>query len=167
MSKKKTRKNKNNPKDTEEKQPWLKGLKEETKHSIFAIASIVLGLIFTLSYFNKAGIVGNYLHEIFNALFGNGSFLVPLVLFLSGASLLYSIRPNFLGRTIIGATLFLVSSLGAMVIIWGKEAGGYAGYIAAFPLMRLFDFWVSVIIFSDVFIISVLIILTSILAKSC
>lgn len=145
----------------EEKKTWLSGLKEETKHSIFAIAFIVLGLIFTLSYFNKAGIAGNYLHKVFNALFGNGSFLVPLVLFLSGVSLLYSIKPNFLGRTIIGAALFLVSSLGAMVTIWGKEAGGYVGHIASFPLMRLFDFWVSVIILCAVFIISILIILNA------
>ena len=170
---KKTRKNKknssakNNHKEEIEEKTWLNGLKEETRHSIFAVAFIVLGLIFTLSYFNKAGIVGSYLHKIFNALFGNGSFLVPLVLFLSGVSLLYSIKPNFLSRTIIGAALFLVSSLGAMVIIWGKEAGGYVGHIAAFPLMRLFDFWVSVIILCAVFIISVLIILnTSISLKA-
>lgn len=168
MFRKKTKNNKKNKKEeTKDKKTWLKGLKEETRHSIFAVAFIVLGLIFTLSYFNKAGIAGNYLHKIFNALFGNGSFLVPLVFFLSGVSLLYSIKPNFLGRTIMGAAFFLVSSLGAMVTIWGKEAGGYVGYAAAFPLMELFDFWVSVIIFSAVFVISILLILnTSISLRS-
>lgn len=156
MSKKKI---KNSKKNEEEKKSWLNGLKNETKHSIFAVVFIVFGLIFTLSYFNKAGIAGDYIHKIFNALFGNGSFLVPLVLFFSAISLLYSIKPNFLSHTVVGAALFLVSGLGAMVTVWDKEAGGYVGYAAAFPLIKLFDFWASVIILSAVFIISILMIL--------
>lgn len=148
-------------KSEEEKKSWLSGLKEETRHSIFAIVSIVFGLIFTLSYFNKAGIAGDYLHGVFNALFGDGAFLIPLALFLSAVSLLYSIKPNFLSHTIAGATLFLVSSLGAMAAVLGKEAGGYVGYAVAFPLVKLFDFWASVIILSAVFIISILTILNA------
>ena len=161
MSKKKTKNGRKNNEEKEEKKSWLSGLKEETKHSIFAIIFIVFGLIFTLSYFNKAGIAGNYIHKIFNSLFGDGAFLIPLALFLSAVSLLYSIKPNFLSHTIAGVTLFLISSLGAMVTVLGKEAGGYVGYAIAFPLIKLFDFWASVIILSAVFIISILTILNA------
>ena len=44
-------------------------IKSETKHSIFAIGAFVLGLIFILSYFEKAGMAGVLINKIFGLSF--------------------------------------------------------------------------------------------------
>lgn len=157
------------PKKSKKKQSgekWYQSLKEETKHSILAIASLVLAIFFTLAGFGKAGIAGDGVYKIFNMLFGTGFFLVPTAFFLASISLLAYIKPHFLKNTIIGITLFLLSSLGATDIMLGEKAGGYIGYIVAYPLMKLLDFWASLILLTAIFIISLLIILdTSISIK--
>ena len=115
-------------------------LKSETKHSIFAIGAFVLGLVFILSYFDKAGLAGTLINKIFGSLFGNGFFLLPLVLFFASFSLFYSIRPNIVSHTLIGTLIFLLSSLGAFSAIWGNYAGGYIGYFVSLPLLRFLIF---------------------------
>ena len=115
-------------------------LRRETKHSIFAIGAFVLGLIFILSYFDKAGIAGTLINKIFGSLFGNGFFLLPLVLFFTSFSLFYSIRPSLVSHTIFGTAIFLLSSLGTISVIWGGKTGGYIGHFVSLPLMRFLIF---------------------------
>src|SRR3989338_9232150 len=146
------------------KRKLLGEFKRETKHSIFAVGAFILGLIFILSYFDKAGVAGTLIDKIFGSLFGNGFFLLPLVLFFASFSLFYSIRPNIVSHTIIGTLIFLLSSLGAFSAIWGNYAGGYIGYFVSFPLLKFFDFSVSLIALVGIAIVSVLIMLNMPLA---
>jgi len=146
------------------KRKILGELKRETKHSIFAVGAFVFGLIFILSYFDKAGVAGTLIDKIFGSLFGNGFFLLPLVLFFASFSLFYSIRPNIVSHTIIGTLIFLLSSLGAFSAIWGDYAGGYIGYFVSLPLLKFFDFSVSLIALVGIAIVSVLIMLNMPLA---
>jgi S-DNA-T family DNA segregation ATPase FtsK/SpoIIIE len=145
---------------------WYHNLKDETKHSILAITSLALALLFTLAPFGKAGFLGNYIYKFFELLFGSGFFLVPTAFFLASFSLLTSVRPHFLMTTIAGIILFLLSSLGAADVIFGAKTGGYIGYVISLPLLKLFDFWLSLILLVAIFAISLLIMLnTSILFK--
>src|SRR3990167_256358 len=167
MAKKNKKENKKNTREdseTSSKTRLLGELKRETKHSIFAIGAFVLGLIFILSYFDKAGVAGTLIDKIFGSLFGNGFFLLPLVLFFASFSLFYSIRPNIVSHTIIGTLIFLLSSLGAFSAIWGDYAGGYIGYFVSLPLLKFFDFSVSLIALVGIAIVSVLIMLNMPLA---
>ncbi len=155
MSKKKS---KNKKVDGEK---WHHSLKDETKHSIFGIISIVFGLFFTLASFGKAGIVGGALYGMLQTLFGAGFFLVPTVLFLAAIPLISSLRPHFLSSTFIGAALFLISSLGAADVMFGAKTGGYIGFLISWPLLKFFDFWASLAMLTALFIISLLIILNT------
>lgn len=137
----------------------LFNLKRETKYSILAICSSVLGLIFILSYFDKAGIAGVYIGKVFITLLGDGYLLAPAIFFFAAFSFFRSVRPNLVAHTIIGAALFLVSSLGAMTVVWSAKTGGYIGYLISFPLMKFFDLSVSLIILVGVSTVSVLIML--------
>ncbi|MBU1160187.1 MAG: DNA translocase FtsK [Patescibacteria group bacterium] len=140
---------------------WYRNLKDETRHSVLGIIFLVLALLFSLAAFGKAGMVGNAIYKVFDFLFGSGFFLVPLAFLISSVSLFISVRPHFFATTIIGVSLFLLSSLGAVDIIFGEKTAGYAGYFAALPLLKFFDFWASLIIFIALFIISILIILNT------
>ena len=162
-----SKKNKKEKKESGEISPKRKlfgELKSETKHSIFAIGAFVLGLVFILSYFDKAGVAGALIDKIFGSLFGNGFFLLPLVLFFASFSLFYSIRPNIVSHTIIGTLIFLLSSLGAFSVIWGDKTGGYIGYFVSLPLLRFFDFSVSLIALLGIAVVSILIMLNMPLA---
>ena len=154
MAKKKPEKNK----IKEKKEKWHSSLKEETKHSILSLVFFAMGIFITLSAFNKSGVIGDYTYQILHSLFGSGFFFVPLVFFLITASFLLSYKPHFFSTVLIGGTLFLFSSLSLVEIIFGEKRGGYVGFLASYPLLKLFDFWVSLIIFLILFLISVLII---------
>lgn len=146
-----------NRRKEEPAEKWHQALKEETRRSIFAVIFFVLGLTFSLASFGKAGVIGNSAYKILEKLFGNGFFLVPLVLFIATFSLVSSFRPRLLSHTLIGGAMFLASSLGMADIIFGEKTGGYLGYAISWPLLKLFDFWVSLIILIALFIISFLI----------
>src|SRR3989344_2412514 len=62
-------------------------------------------------------------------------------------------------NTLFGAFLFLLSSLGLAEVIFGEKTGGYAGFLTAYPLQKLFDFWAALIIFSSLIIVSFLVML--------
>ncbi|MBU2219077.1 DNA translocase FtsK [Patescibacteria group bacterium] len=145
----------------ESKEKWHHSLNDGTKHSILAISFLVLALFFSLASFGKAGIIGDSIYKILELLFGSGFFLVPTVFFLSSISLLVSVRPHFIATTIAGTILFLISSLGAANIMFGERTAGYIGYLISWPLLKLFDFWVSLIILTGLFIVSLLIILNT------
>lgn len=140
---------------------WYHNLKDGTKHSILAILFLVLALFFSLAAFGNAGLIGNSSYKILNLLFGSGFFLVPTVFFLSSISLFVSVRPHFFATTVAGAIFFLASSLGAADIMFGEKTAGYAGYFISWPLLKLFDFWASLIILAALFIVSILIILNT------
>lgn len=160
MGKKNNKETKTNNKHQEiQKKKIFSELKHETKHSIFAVISLAFGIIFILSYINKAGVAGIYINKILEFFFGNGLFLAPAIFFFAAASFFYSIRPNIVTHTIIGGGIFLISALGAISTIWGQRAGGVIGQFASVPLLKLFDFWVSVIIFVAIAVVSILIML--------
>ncbi|NOY35631.1 MAG: hypothetical protein GXP44_01775 [bacterium] len=140
---------------------WRDNLKDETKHSILAVCSLALALFFTLAAFGKAGVLGGTIFRLLEILFGAGFFLVPTAFFLASISLFASIRPNFLGNTITGMLLFLLSGLGAADIMFGAKTGGYVGFIISWPLVKFFDFWVSLLLMAAVFIVSLLIMLNT------
>jgi len=151
-------------KNREPKIKWHQALKDETKKSIFAIISFVLGIIFSLAYFGKAGIIGNTSYKILEIIFGAGFFLVPTVCFIATISLVSSFshpeekpKKHLFNHTLIGGLLFLISTLGIIDIIFENKTGGYLGYFISLPLLKLFDFWVTLIFLTALFIISFLI----------
>ena len=143
----------------DQKQKWHHALESETKRSIWAIISFAAALVFTLAAFGKAGLVGQTLQIFFNTLFGEAFFLIPVVFVLMGFSFLFAFKDKILAATIIGAFLFLLSSLGLAEVIFGEKTGGYAGFLTAYPLQKLFDFWAALIIFSSLIIVSFLVML--------
>ena len=140
---------------------WHSDLKDETKHSIFGVLFLALALFFTLAGFGKAGIAGTYIYKISEVLFGAGAFLIPTALFLAGVSLFVSIKPNIFSNTVVGVALFLISGLGAADVMFGAKMGGYVGFLVSWPLIKLFDFWVSLVLLTAIFIVSLLIMLNT------
>lgn len=143
--------------DVQEKRGWYEDLAVETKQSVWAVVSFAMALLLLLAWLGKAGLIGNSAYTFFTLLFGRGFFVVPLALFLAGISLLFRMREHIFAGTFFGGILFLLSVLGFGEIVLGSKTGGYVGLAIAYLPVRFFDTTASILIFSVMLIISVLI----------
>jgi DNA segregation ATPase FtsK/SpoIIIE, S-DNA-T family len=133
------------------------GLKEETKHTIIAIVFLVIAVFFILSPLEKAGPVGRFTFNGFSYLLGIGYYLVPLIFGILSITYFRS-RQRPLGISkLIGAVLFMVTTLGVGSILL-TDSTGVVGDAVAYPFIQLFDTTVSFIFLASLAIISLLII---------
>jgi len=130
-------------------------LKDETKNGIYAVISFVLALFFILSAFHGSGRAGVFFYDLFKYLFGIGYVLVPILAIILGVSFMKSTRPNVGFSHSIASIIFLVSGLGIIEIVTGSlHSGGYIGRIAAFPFLKLFDIYMSILFLGALLLIS-------------
>ncbi len=149
---------KSKKKNKAEKERWHDGLKPETKHSILAILFLGLASLFTLAAFGKAGTIGSSLYSVFDFVFGSMFFLVPAFFILGSLIFFFSLRAHLVLTTLVGGTIFLLSTLGIAEVIFGEKTGGYLGFLVALPFLKFFDFWASIVLLSVFFIVGILII---------
>ncbi|OGZ30055.1 MAG: hypothetical protein A2931_03975 [Candidatus Niyogibacteria bacterium RIFCSPLOWO2_01_FULL_45_48] len=121
-------------------------LSSETRHSIWAVFSFALSALFVLAAYGKAGFVGQSLYGFFEFLFGGAFFLVPLTFFLAGLSFIFSLRTNLVATTVGGGVILLSSTLGVFDAVFGEKTAGLIGYVVSKPLLKLFDFWATLVI---------------------
>lgn len=138
---------------------WHEDLHPETKNSILAVVCFALSAITLLSYWHKAGFIGEFVFGVISWLFGNGYFLAPLTLLLVGFSFLYSLRRKLMAATVIGAFFFFSSALGILDLLFKDMSGGHIGFYFTYPFFGLFDFWATLVIESAVLAASVMIML--------
>jgi len=156
MAKKKNKKEKAGNDKSENKigSSIINSLKNETVEAIIAIVFIVLSIFMLLSPFEKAGPVGDFSFKILTKLLGVGYYLLPIVLIVLGVYYIKSTERDLTWTKSIGAILFVISGIGMIDLIFNQ--GGFVGGIISTPLMKLFDFWVSLVILTSTIVISVL-----------
>lgn len=135
------------------------GLNPESHQLIFAVSSLALGLIFALAAFGKAGLIGGKIYAAFDAVFGKGFFILPLVFFIMGFSFFLPFNRSGKKLTIIGGGLLFLTTLALADLFFGAKTGGYVGYFASLPLFKFFGIWASLVILLAFFIISLVLIL--------
>jgi len=134
-----------------------KKLKDETRQSIVAIIFFVSAIFLLLSSLEYGGIVGEKIYNSFEYLFGIGYYLLPTILLILSYSTMKEIKQDFaLIKTISSLTL-LISGLGIIDLIF-RNKGGVIGKIISIPLLKLFDFYISLILLFSLLLISILII---------
>ena len=134
-------------------------MRPETKNSIWAILAFAVSLVLALAYFDEAGLIGSVTQRSLIFLFGKGFWLASLAFFLAGLSFLFSLGSRIFKTTLVGGVLFLISSLGLASAIFEEKTGGYAGFLVSYPLLKLFDFWAALVIFSALVAASLLVML--------
>ena len=131
MAKKKPRKE--NSKKDREREPLLA---PETRDSIVAIVALVAAVLSIMAWIGVAGRVGEWAYALFSLLLGRGYFLLPVALSLVAAALLFSLKQKFVSLPLIGAGLFLISSLALADIGFGERTGGLIGEYTAKQIGR-------------------------------
>lgn len=141
------------------KKPSFFTLPLETKKWIWGILMIVLGLIITLSFFNLAGMAGELFRKAFLFSIGNTFFSFPLIFLLLGIVILKTKSKSFWFPLILSALILIFGISGILgSLSKGQKTGGEIGYFISIPLLNLFGFIATIVIFSGLFIIGCLII---------
>jgi len=131
-------------------------LSPETKNSILVIFLMALAVIIFLSIFGLAGQAGIWIIKFLKIIFGAGYGIFPLLLAGLGLLLLnpekYFLKPlNYLGLVLL---IFSYSGLfhlrvpleiSSQAIVEGR-GGGYIGWFITYPLLKVMDFWPTLVI---------------------
>ena len=157
---KKNRNNKNNRKDIVEKSKKISrfALPETIKRRIGGVLAFLLAIIIALSFIEQAGWVGDKITDGLKFLFGKTVFLLPLVFVLAGLVFFLARYRKFIFALILAVLLLIIGVSGIFgIITLTIKDGGWLGYLTARFLSQLFGFWVGLIIFSGIILISGLI----------
>lgn len=132
-------------------------LSDKVRSKVFGVALFTFSLILILSFFEKAGVGGNFFLKSFTLLIGEVVFIFPFVLFF--LSLLF-FKTESWKLYLLGTVLFILGISGSLSLppfdIQAK-LGGSLGYLISWPLSSLFGSWVSQIIFLALTLIGALI----------
>jgi S-DNA-T family DNA segregation ATPase FtsK/SpoIIIE len=130
MAKKKTGKSANSGKSNVKAAPQGPTLHPDAKKSIWAIVFLVCAVIFTLAGFASAGPVGGWLYKILHGLLGVGYFILPITFLLVSGVFFMEERKKFMGTTLMGAALLILSVLGLIDIFMSTpDAAHRAGWL--------------------------------------
>lgn len=133
-------------------------LKQETRHTMLAVVMFILALLFIFAMWGGAGPAGAFLYSTFSALLGFGYVLVPVLFLLLGASFTRPKRPEIARTHTIGSILFFISSLGLIEIATSEtHRAGMLGQAIAYPFLKLFGVYASIILLGGILIISLLV----------
>jgi S-DNA-T family DNA segregation ATPase FtsK/SpoIIIE len=150
------KKNKQNFRKTGEEGRFF--LPQGSKKQIAGLIMILLALIISLSFFERSGIAGDLSKQTLFFLMGKTTFIFPLILLFAGLIFLKTHYRNFFYSLALAIFILILGISGILEVLNpGARAGGLLGYLAASPLLRLFDFLVTQIIFSALAIIGFLI----------
>jgi len=138
-------------------------LREKAVHIIYAILLSIISIFLLLSSINSAGMVGETTYDTLSHLFGFGYFLLPVLLLVLAVLFIKSLKQSVAWPKIAGASIFLLSSLGIMsTLLKDPTAGGKGGLVGNLisePMVKLFDFWVTLIFLLGVLAIATIVIL--------
>jgi len=139
-------------------------LKDETRYSIWGIGFLVLGLLVLLSFFHKAGPVGDFIFKTLNSFLGFGYYLLPILLAVVGISFMKKEKPQVAKIHAIWGLVTLLSCLGIMDLASNGNGeslnitfGGYLGSIVSWPFLKLFGIYAGIILMGALLVISLII----------
>ncbi len=167
------KKNKNSEK---EPRPEALALSDDTKRGLVTIALFIVALLFTLSAFGLAGVIGHYFNDFNHKLLGKLYVLLPIFLLFIAVGRLRSTWKTFDAAGKLGAGLFILM-LGSLIhllmarpdgVVFGKNlemGGGYLGMLISYLLEQGLGFWGAVIVISGGLLASLLLLLRTSLER--
>ncbi|MFH1657130.1 MAG: DNA translocase FtsK [bacterium] len=143
-------------------------LPEETRQKVWGVVMFLIAIIISLSFFEKAGIAGELFMKIFDRIIGKTVIILPF-LFVAGGLIYFNqnyfnkeeeARPPKGWPIILSFSLFVLGISGILSVLdlTQKELldkfvisysgdGGLLGNLVGFPLVKIFGFWVTQVLF--------------------
>lgn len=146
----------------------------EISRGLLALFLFVLSALAILSFFNLAGVAGNFLDSLLSVGFGYIKYLFPLVMIFIGILLIKNFEDGFKLPKILGALLFFLS-INSFVHLQLEPSemlsfamqgygGGLYGFWLAWLLGSYVGYWGGMVIIFAIFIVSLIFILNTTLS---
>jgi len=133
-------------------------LPQETKDLIWGIMMFLAAIIFSLSFWGKAGFFGRQFISISKLLIGNTVYVIPLFFLLMGLIALNTKYRKFFSPLFLAVMVICLSVSAILSAIEpDTQNGGLIGQLFASPLLNLFGFWATQIILCTLIIVGLLI----------
>jgi S-DNA-T family DNA segregation ATPase FtsK/SpoIIIE len=127
------------------------------RKDIWGVLLIAIGVLILLSFFGLSGPFGASAVAATRLAFGLWAFVVPMILFVLGLSMIGIIKHSGNARAIIGVITMFAGSVGMFHLMMGnvplagseqsvRETGGILGSVIAFPVERLLGFWGGLVV---------------------
>ena len=127
------------------------------RNDVWGVFLIAMGVLILLSFFQLSGPFGTSAATATRYAFGLWAFVVPIILFVLGLSLIGIIKHSGNVRAIVGVAVMFIGSVGMFHLIMGNvplagseqsviDGGGVVGSIVAFPTERLLGFWGGLVV---------------------
>ena len=132
---------------------------DDAKRKIAGVLFFVIALIFTFSFFEKAGSAGALLFTAGAFVIGKAVFLIPLFLVIGGL-IFFGMRYWGLWQVLLALTLLFLGTGGILGVMARsqeaniQEVGGWLGFLVSWPVFLAFGFWVGEIIFGALVAVS-------------
>ncbi len=146
----------------------------EISRGLLALFLFVLSALSILSFFNLAGVVGNFLDSLLAIGFGYVKYLFPLVLLFIGILLIKNFEDGFKLPKILGVLLFFLSinsfvhlqspPQDMLVLAMQGYGGGLYGFWLSWLLGSYVGYWGGMIILLAILIVSLIFILNTTLS---
>jgi len=116
----------------------------QTRRAIISVILFVLGLFLCLAIFGLAGALGNGAFSFVDNFLGWGYFIVPLLCFLFGITLLREESEGVAALKVVASVLFFFAGIGSLDIV--SKHGGWLGQIVSTLFVSWFDIYAGGII---------------------
>ncbi|MEN8239854.1 MAG: DNA translocase FtsK 4TM domain-containing protein [Actinomycetota bacterium] len=127
------------------------------RKDVWGVFLIAVGVLIVLSFFDLSGPFGTSAATATRFAFGLWAFVVPIILFIIGLSLIGVIKLGENVRATIGLVVMFGGSVGMFHLMMGNvplagsqqsvtESGGVVGSVIAFPIERIVGFWGGLVV---------------------
>lgn len=141
----------------------LSSLSDEARRSIWGICFILIGLVLLMSIFSLAGVTGDFVYSTIKPLLGLGFYLLPFICVAVGISIMQKNKPKLARNQSIISFIVLLSILALTYIAMNGNTGlsdisssGYLGHLVAWPFIKLFGVYASILILGSILVISLI-----------
>lgn len=154
---------------------WNITLNPEIKRGILAVFLFLIAILAALSFFGRAGMLGTFVDSFFSLFFGIAKYVMPILLVVWAVLIEREDANGYRATHIIGIALMTLSLSGLIHLFLADpdmlaaalrgEGGGLVGLVLSYPLMRAFDFWVSLIVLIILPLVSLLFLFNTTLSE--
>ena len=127
------------------------------RNDVWGVFLIAMGVLILLSFFQLSGPFGTSAATATRYAFGLWAFVIPILLFVLGLSLIGIIKHSGNARAIVGVSVMFLGSVGLFHLLMGNvplagseqsvsDSGGFVGSVVAFPIERILGFWGGLVV---------------------
>jgi S-DNA-T family DNA segregation ATPase FtsK/SpoIIIE len=129
-------------------------LPKKIKKTIVSILFFLFAIVMFFSFFDLSGMAGEYLKDFFTSFIGLAVYIMPIALFLVGLVVIKTKYKRFAVPMVASFLLIAIGFSGMLEILSSSNileidnAGGTIGDLIGSPLIKLFDFWIALFVFT-------------------